>query len=373
MTIFTVNFIPKGEGERSKPQEILEYQPNDRTVRKFNPNDKNGGLTVYFNYKYSDFVKRHFFNQKDTLASSISLLDLPLSFSSLINFESIFVKTLKELKRNNVDHLIGIVVSIYFYINTSLILLWAKNLYQFYAIEVTTNYIKWLMGWPAGLKLNSNLDRFLGEMFLWLLEIWNTLFVEKTSPILPILYYVGIACAFFIGISPLIALLFDLIIIYSVHFILFFRIASRLYSWQVKALLSLFHLFRGKKWNTLRNRLDSNDYEMDQLLLGTVLFTLLFFGFPTIAVYYVLFGIAKILTFFLLATLRIALGLLISLRSESTNDSAIINRFYFEKLHDTEFELIIEESSGLSLLFSKTLKSLKITKPNLLKILLGQL
>src|SRR4051794_4476152 len=163
MSAFTVNFIPKGEGVLTKQEEVLEYLPNDRTIRKYNSDDKIGDLTVYFNRKYSDFIKSHFFNQKNKLSSSTSLLDIPMSLHSLVNFESLFFKTLKDLKRNNIDHLIGIVISIYFYINTATILTWTKNLYQTYAIEMTTNYIKWLMGWPAGLKLNSNLDKFLGE------------------------------------------------------------------------------------------------------------------------------------------------------------------------------------------------------------------
>ena len=33
--------------------------------------------------------------------------------------------------------------------------------------------VDWLMGWPAGLKLNTNLDKFLGEVFLWLVTIWS--------------------------------------------------------------------------------------------------------------------------------------------------------------------------------------------------------
>jgi phosphatidylinositol N-acetylglucosaminyltransferase subunit Q len=33
--------------------------------------------------------------------------------------------------------------------------------------------IDWLMGWPAGLKLNSELDSFLGELFLRLIELWK--------------------------------------------------------------------------------------------------------------------------------------------------------------------------------------------------------
>lgn len=49
----------------------------------------------------------------------------------------------------------------------------------------------------------------------------------------------------------------------------------------------------GKKWNVLRERLDSCDYGVDQLLLGTILFTLLFFLLPTVVVYYVLFCAAR--------------------------------------------------------------------------------
>lgn len=39
----------------------------------------------------------------------------------------------------------------------------------------------------------------------------------------------------------------------------------------------------------LRDRLDSCEYDLDQLLLGTIFFTMLFFLMPTVVVYYVLF------------------------------------------------------------------------------------
>ena len=46
----------------------------------------------------------------------------------------------------------------------------------------------------------------------------------------------------------------------------------------------------GKRRNVLRNRTDSWDYDIDQLLLGTMLFTLVAFLFPTVLVYYALFA-----------------------------------------------------------------------------------
>jgi phosphatidylinositol glycan class Q protein len=58
-------------------------------------------------------------------------------------------------------------------------------------------------------------------------------------------------------------------------------------------IVSLFHLFRGKKRNVLRNRIDSCDYDLDQLLLGTILFTLLVFLLPTVFAFYLTFASAR--------------------------------------------------------------------------------
>lgn len=49
----------------------------------------------------------------------------------------------------------------------------------------------------------------------------------------------------------------------------------------------------GKKRNMLRNRIDACDYDLDQLLLGTCLFTLLTFLFPTVLIYYITFALVR--------------------------------------------------------------------------------
>ena len=69
--------------------------------------------------------------------------------------------------------------------------------------------------------------------------------------------------------------------------------SARIFNWQYTILLSLFQLFRGKKHNVLRKRIDSCNYDLDQLLLGTILFTLLFFLLPTVVVFYLTFAIAR--------------------------------------------------------------------------------
>jgi len=49
----------------------------------------------------------------------------------------------------------------------------------------------------------------------------------------------------------------------------------------------------GKKRNVLRHRIDACDYDQEQLLLGTVLFTVLIFLLPTTAAYYCLFSMVQ--------------------------------------------------------------------------------
>jgi hypothetical protein len=56
----------------------------------------------------------------------------------------------------------------------------------------------------------------------------------------------------------------------------------------------MWKLFRGKKKNVLRDRVDTCDADTNQLLLGTFVFTISVFLFPTFVVYYVFFLLVRI-------------------------------------------------------------------------------
>ncbi|XP_012587171.1 PREDICTED: phosphatidylinositol N-acetylglucosaminyltransferase subunit Q [Condylura cristata] len=73
------------------------------------------------------------------------------------------------------------------------------------------------------------------------------------------------------------------------------RALRRLYHLKVCGLSSLWRLFRGKKWNVLRQRVDSCSYDLDQLFIGTLLFTILLFLLPTTALYYLVFTLLRLL------------------------------------------------------------------------------
>lgn len=107
-----------------------------------------------------------------------------------------------------------------------------------------------------------------------------------------------------------IALFSDLLSLLTVHIYCFYTASARIFHWQLTIIVSLFHLFRGKKHNVLRNRIDSCDYDLDQLLLGTILFTLLFFLLPTVIVFYLTFTLARMAIISLKASLDTLLACL---------------------------------------------------------------
>lgn len=90
----------------------------------------------------------------------------------------------------------------------------------------------------------------------------------------------------------MIGIISDFWTISTLHCYAFYLLMAKIYWFYCVLILSLFRLFRGRKWNTLRNRVDATEYTMDQLLVGMLLFSMLFCTFPTIVAYYWLFTAA---------------------------------------------------------------------------------
>uniref|UniRef100_A0A8C4R5D0 Phosphatidylinositol glycan anchor biosynthesis, class Q n=1 Tax=Eptatretus burgeri TaxID=7764 RepID=A0A8C4R5D0_EPTBU len=153
--------------------------------------------------------------------------------------------------------------------------------------------LQWLMGAPAGLKLNSTLACTLGRFFLYHIHLWLS-YVSMLVPYVgPVLWYGGLLAT--LGVSLLLSMLIDITSLLTVHVYCFYVYAARLYRLQVCGLSSLWRLFRGKKWNVLRHRVDSCQYDVDQLFLGTLLFTILLFLLPTTALFYLVFTLLRLM------------------------------------------------------------------------------
>eukprot|EP01047_Picozoa_sp_COSAG01_P044505 COSAG01_NODE_4029_length_5419_cov_14.966736_4_plen_779_part_00 len=160
---------------------------------------------------------------------------------------------------------------------------------RFYYVDVLREYVDWLIDEPAGFKLNKNLNRFIGAFFVDCIDVWNRLhiyFPHIDRVLLSFFTLSGIN-----GISCLFALAADILFFETLHIYAFYTAMGAAYKTMLRVLQSLALLFQGRKWNTLRSRADTCEFELDQLLLGVLLFALHFFLFPNIFGFYIFFAL----------------------------------------------------------------------------------
>lgn len=154
-------------------------------------------------------------------------------------------------------------------------------------IDFLREYVDWLIDEPAGFKLNKNLNRFLGAVYVDSIDVWDhayTCLAPGARLVLQLLSLCGVG-----GMSCLLALMADVLSLSTLHICLFYRSMGAAYAHMLRVLHSLALLFQGQKWNTLRSRADTCEFELDQLLLGTLLFAVHFFLFPNIVGFYIFF------------------------------------------------------------------------------------
>lgn len=170
----------------------------------------------------------------------------------------------------------------------SLIMDWTKVV----AAELE-QLLKWMMGVPAGLKLNKELAHFLGQFFIYHVYLWKG-YLSFLYPIwTDVVWLISVSGC--LGLTLQLSIIQDVFSLMTLHFYCFYVYAARLYSLQMYALQSLWRLFRGKKWNPLFQRVDSSSYDVDQLFIGTLLFTILLFLLPTTGLFYAVFTILRLL------------------------------------------------------------------------------
>eukprot|EP00040_Diaphanoeca_grandis_P022643 m.122125 g.122125 ORF g.122125 m.122125 type:complete len:350 (-) comp28901_c0_seq6:167-1216(-) len=164
-----------------------------------------------------------------------------------------------------------------------------------------------LMQAPVGLKLNGPLSGFLGRFTLYLLDIWGG-FISTSQAQLPRLFQFMTLEVAYCGISVALAVCQDVIKLLTLHLYCFYVYISTLFQFQQHILSMLYNLFRGKKSNPLRGRVDTSDFDTDQLLLGTVFFTISVFLHPTVLAFYVVFYVIRIVQQSLIGSIGLLLG-----------------------------------------------------------------
>ncbi|GAA94188.1 uncharacterized protein L969DRAFT_93569 [Mixia osmundae IAM 14324] len=191
------------------------------------------------------------------------------------------------------DVIIGLAAGSYLCENADPLACSLSALLQRWAFTSVKAILLWLTDWPAGLKLNKEMGQFFCEAFLYFTAAWETTALRFIEYILPsVIFLTGMGG--FLGATTILSAFIDIIAVGTVHLYLFYLMAANIYRWHLHIIFSLFNIFRGKKLNVLRNRIEPAEYDLDQLLLGTILFTLAAFLFPTVLAFYLVFASCRL-------------------------------------------------------------------------------
>ncbi|KAG5356490.1 Phosphatidylinositol N-acetylglucosaminyltransferase subunit GPI1 [Yarrowia sp. C11] len=209
------------------------------------------------------------------------------------------------------DLILGFALSAYLVDNQRWIAENGPRLANYILVRFPESTIVWLMDSPAGLKLNTELAKFFGQFLLWVIHFWSRTVVHGLIiPVIPYMPALGSVISRVGGITLTISVICDLISFTTLHIYAFYIASAKIFHWQLGVITSLFHLFRGKRQNVLRHRIDSCNYDLDQLLMGTIFFTVLVFLLPTVMVFYGAFALARLSIIILSAILETILAFL---------------------------------------------------------------
>jgi len=71
------------------------------------------------------------------------------------------------------DVIIGIAIGSYIIDNATWVAWQINTLLSGWTVDGLRDMISWLMDWPAGLKLNTEMAVFLGDLILWVIDCWK--------------------------------------------------------------------------------------------------------------------------------------------------------------------------------------------------------
>lgn len=208
-----------------------------------------------------------------------------------------------------IDMLLGNLFGLALLIHADSACLWIFTI----ANDITNNW--WLiscarlMGNPAGFKLNTELAGVLGTLSLNAIQIWSTLWGSVRFLFIFLIKGLAIFGVLF-GSTTFAALTVDLITISTTHVSTLHWLTSLIYSKQIQATTALWRLFRGQKWNPLRQRLDSYNYTVEQHIVGSLLFTPLLLLLPTTSAFYMSFTIMNMSIGFICMLIEVAISVI---------------------------------------------------------------
>jgi len=94
------------------------------------------------------------------------------NWESITNSHPEYIRFYNSLWLVANDVIIGIAIGTYIIENADYVTAQADYMLRSWSLEGLQGMIFWLMDYPAGLKLNNDLAKFLGDLFLWVIDCW---------------------------------------------------------------------------------------------------------------------------------------------------------------------------------------------------------
>lgn len=95
------------------------------------------------------------------------------NWESITNSHTEYIRFYNSLWLVANDIIMGIALRSFIIENATFVAAQVETLFSTWSVEGLRRMISWLMGWPGGLKLNTELAQFLGDLFLWVIDYWG--------------------------------------------------------------------------------------------------------------------------------------------------------------------------------------------------------
>lgn len=142
-----------------------------------------------------------------------------------------------------VDILLGDLIGLALLFHTESVFSWVSSFASDFTNELLRSGCVWLMGVPAGFKLNIELAGVLGMISLNTIQIWSTVWIFVGTLFIFFIKGLGILAILFGATIPA-ALVIDMIGIATLHVSMLHWLISIIYSQQLHLLAALWRLFR---------------------------------------------------------------------------------------------------------------------------------
>jgi len=143
-----------------------------------------------------------------------------------------------------------------------------------------------MMGFPYGFKPNKELDSFLGGCMISLLEGWKKmikLLINFYGEIfVNLIFVIGVS----LGFTAQVSLIHDIFLYLTAHLHFIYIFFSNIFRFFKALLLTLLKMFKGAKYNIWTKWNEVENFTVDELMLGIIIFLITLFLIPTIIMYY---------------------------------------------------------------------------------------